>query len=99
MNFLLDFAALSGVATPAVYQSGAEAIWLYRLANYGTGTATSFAEWLREFRGVSNGYKNGIIPWDLSSYVTSVMRLDTVFPGNGYAAQAVGGPASRRSFA
>ncbi|MFT5234358.1 MAG: hypothetical protein ACI9UQ_002403, partial [Candidatus Krumholzibacteriia bacterium] len=88
MNFLLDFAALAGVATPGLYQAGAEAIWLYRLANYGIGTATSFAEYIRDFRGISNGYQNGIIPWDIATYATAVMRLETVFPGNGYAAQA-----------
>lgn len=86
-TFLMDFAALPGVASPGTYQAGAEAIWLYRLANYG-GTATSFAGALRDFRGVTNGYPNGIIPWDLAPWATGLMNLDALFPGNGYAAQA-----------
>jgi len=89
INFLLNFAALPGVATPGIYQAGAEAIWIYRLANYGIGTATSFAEYIRDLRGISHGYPNGIIPWDISTYATAVMGLDAVFPGNGYGAQAV----------
>jgi len=86
MVFLLDFASLPGVVNPAFYQNGAAAIWAYRLANYG-GTATSFAEFLRDARG-NGGWPNGIIPWDLAPFVTSLMRLEALFPGNGYASDA-----------
>ncbi|MEN8008049.1 MAG: FlgD immunoglobulin-like domain containing protein [Candidatus Krumholzibacteriota bacterium] len=86
MVFLLDFATLPAVTSPLTYQNGAAAIWAYRLANYG-GTATSFAEGLRDYRG-NHGWPNGIIPWDLAPYVTSLMRLETLFPGNNYASDA-----------
>ena len=58
------------------------AIWDYRVTNYG-GTATAFAEYIRDARG-NGGWPNGIIPWDLAPYVTSLMRLDAHFPGNGF---------------
>ena len=86
MVFLLDFASLSAVPNPLYYQNGAEAIWAYRLANYG-GTATAFAGVLRDYRG-NGGWPNGIIPWDLAPYVTSLMRLEALFPGNNYASDA-----------
>ena len=86
MVFLLDFATLPVVTSPATYQNGAAAIWAYRLANYG-GTATTFAEGLRDYRG-NGGWPNGIIPWDLAPYVTSLMRLEILFPSNSYASDA-----------
>jgi hypothetical protein len=86
MVFLLDFATLPGVTNPLTYLNGAEAIWAYRKANYG-GTATAFAEFLRDYRG-NGGWPNGIIPWDLAPYVTSLMRLEVFFPGNNYATDA-----------
>ena len=51
----MDFAALPGVASPATYQAGAEAIWLYRVANYG-GTATLINSTLS---GNSAGFNGG----------------------------------------
>jgi len=86
MVFLLDFATLPAVTNPLTYQNGAEAIWAYRLANQGP-TATNFAQGLRDYRGLG-GWPNGIIPWDLAPYVTSLMRLETLFPGNNYASDA-----------
>jgi hypothetical protein len=86
MVFLLDFAELPAVTNPLYYQNGAEAIWAYRLANYG-GTATAFAEFLRDYRG-NGGWPNGIIPWDLAPYVTSLVRLEALFPGNNYGTDA-----------
>ncbi len=86
MVFLLDFASLPAVTNPLDYQNGAKAIWAYRLANYG-GTATTFAEGLRDYRG-NGGWPNGIIPWDLAPSVTGLMRMEALFPGNNYASDA-----------
>ena len=85
--FLLKFATLPGVTNPADYQNAALAVWNWRLVNTGTGTAVSVAEGIRDSRH-SQGYDNGIIPWDVSAYVDAVMQLDAAFPGNGYAADA-----------
>lgn len=90
MIFLLEFAGLPEVTNPSYYQAGAQAIWTYRLANYGP-TATDFAELIRDARGGVGGtgtWANGIIPWDIAPYCEAVMGLDTVFPGMGYAADA-----------
>jgi hypothetical protein len=81
MTFLLDFASLPGVVNPATYRNGALAIWNYRMGLY--GTATAFAELLRDSRH-GQGYDNGIIPWDISNYVIAVQKLHQAFPGNGY---------------
>ncbi len=91
--FLLDFAELSGVVDPAIYQQGAADIWDYRLATYTSGqTATEYAAWLRDLRGVAHSYPNGIIPWDTAPWATGLMKLDAVFPAPAmyasYAAQA-----------
>ncbi|MCB1185143.1 hypothetical protein KDM41_17120, partial [bacterium] len=87
MAFLLRFAALPGVATPATYQAGAEAIWIYKTTvNPGVGAA-AFAALLRDSRH-SQGYDNGIIAWDTGAYVEAVAMLDDAFPGNGYDADA-----------
>jgi hypothetical protein len=84
MVFLLNFASLTGDIGifPPVYRNAAAAIWAYRVANFG-GTATAFAEYIRDARG-NGGWPNGIIPWDLAPYVTSLMRLDALYPGNGF---------------
>ncbi len=87
ITFLLDFAALPGVASPATYTAAAKAIWDYRLANYGDHTAAGFARFLRDGRH-GQGYDNGVIPWDVSHYVEAVARLDAAFPGQGYDAAA-----------
>jgi len=84
--FLVDFASLDAVADPTPYLTAAEAIWTYRLANYGDGTATGFGEWLRDWRAGS--YQNGIIPYDLNGYVQALLKLDAAVPGQGYADDA-----------
>ncbi len=83
--FLLDFATLPVVTSPVTYQDGARAIWTRHMTVY--GNATAFAEYLRDARG-NGGWPNGIIPWDLAPYVTSLLRLDALYPGNGYASDA-----------
>ncbi len=88
ITFLLKFAGLGEEADPSVYVTAAEAIWAYRLANYGDGTATGFAAYLRDVRGVTQNYPNGIIPWDISAYCVALMELDAAVPGMDYADDA-----------
>ena len=85
MVFLLDFATLPAVTTPLTYQNGAAAIWARHMNVY--TDATTFAAYIRDARG-NGGWPNGIIPWDLAPYVTSLMRLEALFPGNDYASDA-----------
>jgi len=83
ISFLLAYADLPGVVDPALYRQGAKDIWTYRLANYGDGTATGFAEYQRDYRANQN-YTNGIIPWEISNYVEAIAELDLAFPGEGF---------------
>jgi len=76
--YLLDFATLPGVSDPSVYVAAADAIWQYRLANYGP-TATDFAEFIRDYRAGS--YPNGIIPWDIGIWAVGVQRLSSLSGG------------------
>jgi hypothetical protein len=87
MTFLMNYAALAGVADPDYFIDGAEAIWQYRLANYG-GTPTAFAEYIRDLRA-GQGYANGIIPWDVALYCTALVKLDSVRSGLGYDQDAI----------
>jgi len=88
MLLLLDFADLPDVADPANYQAGALTIWNYLLAQTTNSTATEVAEMVRDKRAVTQNYPNGIIPWDIAPWAEGLMKLDAVFPGQGYAAQA-----------
>ncbi len=83
MLFLMNFATLPGVVNPAQYQNHAKAIWDWRLANYGDGTAAGFVTLIADGRH-GQGYDNGIIAWDPANYVQAVAMLDVVFPGMGY---------------
>ncbi len=87
MTFLLNYAALPGVVDPDYFINGAQAIWQYRLDNYG-GTGTSLAEFIRDLRA-GQGYANGIIPWDIALYCTALVKLDAVRPGLGYGQDAI----------
>jgi hypothetical protein len=84
--FLLQFATLPEVTNPSYYTDGARAMWEIRLTTH--TTATAFAEGLREYRGASGSWANGIIPWDLAPYCEALMALDVIYPGNDYADDA-----------
>jgi hypothetical protein len=83
ITFLVRFADLPGVADPALYRNAAQAIWDWRLANYGAGTAVSFVQYIMDTRH-NQGYDNGLPAWDAAGYVEAVAMLDTAFPGMGY---------------
>lgn len=78
ITFLVDFATLAGVADPAYYIAGADAIWQYRLTTY--GTATDFALYLLDWRATANG-SNGLVAWDVGAQATAVQRLSDASGG------------------
>ncbi|MDP2359957.1 MAG: T9SS type A sorting domain-containing protein [bacterium] len=79
--FLVDFAALPGVANPATYQAAAVAIWNWRMATH--GSPTGLAEAIRNHHA-GYGYTNGVIPWDVAPWVKAAMKLDGLYPMAGY---------------
>ncbi len=76
--FLINFASLSGVADPAYYIAGADAIWQYRLASY--ADATEFAEALLAWRANANG-SNGLVAWDTGAYAVAIQKLSDASGG------------------
>ena len=72
--FLLNYAELPGVDAVQA-QTAADAIWTYRLANYGDGTAAGFAAFIRDYRGSNANTQNGIIPWDIFMYIEACYKL------------------------
>ncbi len=84
MKFLMLYDDLPAVAG-TVYQDTAKARYDYRIGLY--GSATAFAQYIRDTRGVTQGYKNGIIGWDLGAYAVVAQMLYNRY-GGGYAADA-----------
>ncbi len=82
MKFLLLFNDLysAQVAPTTVYSVAAKAKYDLRISSNG-GTATSFAEYLRDVRGVTQNYPNGIIGWDLGIYAVVAQMLFDVYGG------------------
>jgi hypothetical protein len=82
LKFLMLYQDLSGV--PAnTYKDAARAKYdAYRTAHGGTGTA--LAEYIRDNRGISQGYHNGIIGWDLGGWAVAADMLNSRYGGNGY---------------
>ena len=79
IKLLLLFQDLPGVIA-GTYQNAAKAKYDADLAAHG-GTATSYAQYIRDDRGVTQGYKNGIIPWDIGAYATAAKMLYNKFGG------------------
>ncbi len=85
LEFLMLYNDLPGVSGTA-YADAARAKYDALIATY--GTATAFAEYIRYVRGVDQGYKNGIIAWDIGKYVKAAAMLHDRYPGNGYDSDA-----------
>ena len=83
--FLMNYNDLSGVSGIA-YKDSARAKYDARIATY--GSAQAFAEYIRDVRGVTQGYANGIIAWDIGIWVRVAAMLDVRYPGNGYDSDA-----------
>ena len=80
MVFLMNFQDLSGV-TADIYQDAAKAKFDGRIADY--GSATLLAQGIRDVRA-SQGYENGIIPWDVSTFAVVAQMLETRYPADPY---------------
>ncbi len=80
MKFLMLFNDLysNEVTATTIYADAAKAKYDQRLADHG-GTATSFAEYIRDGRGITQGYQNGIIAWDIGSYAVAAQMLFNQF--------------------
>gem|GEM_PF-5452210 len=62
--------------SPGIYSSAAKNKLDQRLVTY--GSATAFAQYIRDVRA-SQGYENGIIPWDISFWVIAAMMIDEFY--------------------
>lgn len=78
---LIIYNNLSGITDPK-YKNEAKTRFDLCIQEHG-GTATSFAQYIRDDRA-SQGYHNGIIPWDIAGYVLTAKALDAAFPSGGY---------------
>jgi hypothetical protein len=72
MQFLMLFDDLPAVSGN-VYADTAKARYDYRISV--AGSATAFAQTVRDVRGVTQGYPNGIIGWDIGLYVVVAQML------------------------
>ena len=79
--FLMRFQDLAGV-TPNTYQDAAKTKFDARITNY--GSATAFAEYIRDVRALTHGYENGIIPWDIGHWALAAKMLDDRYSGGAY---------------
>ncbi|MBU2502397.1 right-handed parallel beta-helix repeat-containing protein [bacterium] len=85
MVFLMKYNDLPGVLGTA-FMDAARAKYDGRITTY--GSATALAQYIRDVRGVTQGYPNGIIGWDVGIYAVIATMLDARYPGNGYDADA-----------
>ena len=67
------------------YQAAAKAKYDARITTY--GSATALAVYIRDARGVTQGYPNGIIAWDIGAWVKVAAMLDARYGGT-YGADA-----------
>lgn len=83
--FLMRYDDLPYVAG-TTYADAARAKYDGRITTY--GSATALAVYIRDARGVTQGYPNGIIGWDVGAFAVAAAMLDARYPGNGYDADA-----------
>jgi len=79
--FLMLYDDLPSV-TGTTYQDAAKVKYDARITTY--GSATLFAQYIRDVRGVTQNYPNGIIGWDIGAWARAAAMLDTRYSGNGY---------------
>ncbi len=79
IKFLLLYNALPGISG-TTYQDAAKSIYDAQVAAHG-GTATSLAEYIRDQRGIVQGYHDGIIGWDLGAWAVAAQMLYQKFGG------------------
>jgi hypothetical protein len=69
------------------YTDFAATRWASAKTEYGSGTATGFAQYIRDARK-SQGYA-ALISWDINLYLQGLLALHMVNPAGGYDAEAV----------
>jgi hypothetical protein len=79
IKLLLLFQDIPG-ETAGIYQNAAQAKYDARIT--AAGSATLFAQGIRDERGINEGYKNGIIPWDIGEYAVVAQLLFNKFGGS-----------------
>ena len=79
--FLLKYQALPAVSGTA-YADAAKAKFDGRVVAY--GSADSLVKYIRDGRGVTQGYPNGIIGWDIGAWAVAAAMLGDVYPGDTY---------------
>lgn len=79
--FLMHYNALAEVSGSAAADS-AKAKFDGRITVY--GSATGLAETIRDVRGVTQGYSNGIIAWDIAYWVRAAELLSAQYPADPY---------------
>ena len=80
IKFLMLYNDLPGV-TGTSYKDAAKAKYDWRITNQGSGSASGFAAWIRDTRGIAQGYPNGIIGWDIGAYAVAAQMLYDRFGG------------------
>jgi len=83
IGFLVELSQATGIAE---YADFAKTRWASARAEFGGGTATGFAEFIRDIRKGQN--LPAIISWDINLYIQSLLYLDCYFPGQGFDAEA-----------
>jgi len=77
---------LSEATIDSTYAAFAKARWVSAVAEFGGGTPTGFAEFIRDARK-GQGLP-ALISWDINLYIQGMLALDRYSPGEGYTAQA-----------
>ena len=83
IGFLVALSQATGIAEYAAFAS---IRWASARAEFGGGTATGFAEFIRDIRKGQN--LPAIISWDINLYIQSLLALDSYYPDQGFAAEA-----------
>jgi hypothetical protein len=79
--FLMYYDDLPSVAG-TTYQDAAKAKFDARITAY--GGATALAQYIRDARGITQGYPNGIIAWDIGAFVVVAAMLEDRYPADPY---------------
>ena len=79
--FLMNFQDLPGV-TADIYKAAAKSKFDARIVAY--GSATAFAQYIRDNRALTQGYKNGIVPWSIAGWAVAAQMLEDRYPAEVY---------------
>ena len=83
ISFLVE---LSEVTGNSVYADFSRTRWNSAKVEFGSGSATGFAQYVRDIRKGQN--LPVLISWDIDLYIQGMLALDRYYPGQGYSRQA-----------